>query len=46
MTEYNKMLGFLKQIFISAMMFFCCNLQSVNSLKCILMNNQECKVRS
>ena len=35
----------LKQIFISAMMFFSCNLPSVNSLKCISMNNQECKVR-
>ena len=27
------------------MMFFSCNLPSVNSLKCISMNNQECKVR-
>ena len=27
------------------MMFFGCNLPSVNSLKCISMNNQECKVR-
>ena len=26
-------------------MFFNCNLPSVNSLKCISMNNQECKVR-
>ena len=26
-------------------MFFGCNLPSVNSLKCISMNNQECKVR-
>ena len=25
-------------------MFFGCNLSSVNSLKCVLMNNQECKV--
>ena len=39
------MLGFVKQIFISAMMFFGCNLPNVNSLKCISMNNQECKVR-
>ena len=39
------MLGFVKQIFISAMMFFGCNLSSVNPLKCISMNNQECKVR-
>ena len=27
------------------MMFFGCNFSSVNPLKCILMNNQECKVR-
>ena len=39
------MFGFVKQIFISAMMFFGCNLSSVNPLKCISMNNQECKVR-
>ena len=39
------MFGFVKQIFISAMMFFGCNLPNVNSLKCISMNNQECKVR-
>ena len=39
------MFGFAKQIFISAMMFFACNLPSLNSLKCISMNNQECKVK-
>ena len=39
------MLGFVKQIFISAMMFFGCNLPSINSLKCISMNNRECKIR-
>ena len=39
------MFGFVKQIFISAMMSFGCNLSNVNSLKCISMNNQECKVR-
>ena len=39
------MLGFAKQIFISAMMFFGCNLPSINSLKCISMNNRECKIR-
>ena len=27
------------------MMFFECNLPSLNSLKCISMNKQECKVR-
>ena len=39
------MFGFVKQIFISAMMLFGCNLSSVNSLKCVSLNNQECKVR-
>ena len=39
------MFEFVKQIFISAMMFFSCNLPSVNSLKCISMNNQKCKTR-
>ena len=39
------MFEFVKQIFISAMMFLGCNLSNLNSLKCVLMNNQECKVR-
>ena len=39
------MFGFVKEIFISAMMCFGCNLSNVNSLKSISMNNQECKVR-
>ena len=39
------MFGFVKQIFVSAIMFFGCNLLSVNSLECISMKNQECKVR-
>ena len=39
------MFEFVKQAFISAVMFFCYNLPSVNSLKCISMNNQECKTR-
>ena len=43
------MFRFVKQIFISAMMLFGCNVSSVNSLnavpKCISMNNQECKIR-
>ena len=43
------MFGFVKKIFISAMMFFGCNISSVNLLvavpKCVSMNNQECKVR-
>ena len=39
------MFGLVKQIFISAMMFFSCYLPSVNSLKCISMKNEEWKVR-
>ena len=39
------MLEFVKQIFLSAMMFFGYNLSTVNSLKCVSMTNQECKVR-
>ena len=39
------MFGFVKQIFVSAIMFFGCNLSSVNPLKCVSINNQECKVR-
>ena len=37
------MFKFIKKIFISSMMYFG-NLSSANSLKCISMNNQECKV--
>ena len=32
-------------MFFTTIMFFGCNLSSVNSLKCVSMNNQECKVR-
>ena len=39
------MFRFVKRIFVSATMFFGCNLSSVNLLECVLMNNQECKVR-
>ena len=38
------MFRFIKQIFISAMMFFG-NLSCVNSLECISLENEECKVR-
>ena len=40
-----EMFGFVKKIFISAMMFYGCNLSNVHSLKFISMNNQQCKVR-
>ena len=38
------MFGFVKQIFVSSM-FFGCNFSSVNPLECVLINNQEFKVR-
>ena len=39
------MFGLVKRIFVSTMVFFGCNLSSVNPLECVSMNNQECKVR-
>ena len=38
------MFGFVKQIFISTVMFFG-SLSSVSPLECVSLNNQECKVR-
>ena len=38
------MFKFIKKIFISTIMLFG-SLSKVNPLKCISMNNQECKVR-
>ena len=40
-----KMFEFVKEIFVSTMIFFGCNLSSVNPLECVSMNNQECKTR-
>ena len=39
------MFGFVKRIFVSAMMLFGFNLSSVNPLGCVSMNNQESKIR-
>ena len=39
------MFGFVKQIFVSAMMLFGCNLSNINPLKCVSISNQEFKVR-
>ena len=36
---------FVKRVFVSTMIFFGCNLSNINPLECVLMNNQECKVR-
>ena len=38
------MFRFVKRVFVSVMMFFS-NLPSMNSLECVLISNQECKVR-
>ena len=40
------MFGFIKKCFFTAMTFFSSNALNVNSLECVLMNYQECKVRS
>ena len=39
------MFGFVKWIFVSTIIFFACNLWSVNPLECISMSKQEFKVR-
>ena len=39
------MFGFIKKYLFTGMMFFGYNLSSVNPLKSVSMNNQECKVR-
>ena len=39
------MFGFFKQVFVSAMILFGCNLSSINPLEYVLINNQERKVR-
>ena len=39
------MFGLIKKAFISAMKLFSVNVLNVNSLECVSMNNQECKIR-
>ena len=39
------MYGFIKKVFFTAMTCFSVNVLSVNSLDCISMKNQECKIR-
>ena len=39
------MFGFIKKVFVVAMTFFSCNVLNVISLKCVSVNNQECKIR-
>ena len=40
------MFGFIKIVFVVAMKFFTFNPFNVNSLECVLMNNQKCKTRT
>ena len=40
------MLGFIKKCTFTAMTFINFNLSNVNSLECVSMNNQECKIRT
>ena len=37
--------GVIKEYFFTAMSLFNFNLSNVNSLECVSMNNQECKIR-
>ena len=39
------MFGFTKNVFVVSMTFLGYNVLNVNPLKCVSMNNQECKVR-
>ena len=39
------MLRFIKKCFFTAVNFFSYNALNVNSLECVSMNNQECKIR-
>ena len=36
---------FIRKCFFTAMTFFSYNVLNVNSLECVSMNNQECKIR-
>ena len=38
------MFGFIKKCFFTAVTFF--DLSNVNSLECVSMNNQECKIKT
>ena len=40
------MFGFIKKVFFIAMTFFSANVLNVNSLQCVSMNNQGCKIRT
>ena len=39
------MFGFIKKCFFTTMNFFSFDVLNVNSLECVSMNNQECKIK-
>ena len=39
------MFGFIRKVLVVTMTFFGCNVLNVNPLKCVSMNNKECKTR-
>ena len=39
------MFGLSKKVFIVAKSFFSCNALNVNPLKCVSINNHQCKIR-
>ena len=45
MAQY-KIFGFIKQVLVVAMKFSDFSPSNVNSLACVSMKNQECKIRS
>ena len=40
------MFGYIEKCFFTAITFFSYNTLNVNSLECVSVNNQECKIRS
>ena len=42
--QYKMIFEFIKKCFFTAMTFF--DLSNVDSLNCVSMNNQECKIRT
>ena len=40
------MFGSIKKCFFTSMTIFGCSVLSVNTLECVSINNQECKIRS
>ena len=41
----RNIVEFIKKVFVAVTTFFGCNMLKVNPLNCVLMNNQERKIR-